>query len=145
MSTRAQIIIRDIYGDELWFYRHSDGYKDGVKPTLDQFCQWVNEGKIRDNASQASGWLVILGHKEYDTVFSPKMHKKNLKDMLQPYSKDTSMGWKVGAYEPCCPQLHMDTACLYLITLKKGKASWKQLFIKAYEKKMQKEKQVLVE
>ena len=33
MSTRANIILKDSY-DKLYFYRHCDGYPEGVAPTL---------------------------------------------------------------------------------------------------------------
>ena len=32
-----------------------------VKPTLDKFCEWLRDGKIRRDPMQAAGWLVVLG------------------------------------------------------------------------------------
>lgn len=108
MSTRAQIIIKDA-DDELWFYRHSDGYPEGTMPTLEVFLEYVKEGKIRDNVGQAAGWLVIIGHREYldlDTEYAGK-----------PEPQKTMMGWKVGSYEPCAPVQHGDIEHLYTIDL----------------------------
>ncbi len=109
MSTRCQVIIKDSYS-EVWFYRHSDGYPDGVMPSLTKFLGWVKEGKIRDNAEQASGWLVIIGREEYSDYC-----KGN-----EPVANDkTGMGWKVGAYEPCAPVKHGDIEYLYTVDLQK--------------------------
>ena len=68
MSTRANIIIKDEHS-QLIFYRHSDGYPEGALPTLNKFMDWVKAGKIRDNVDQASGWLILIGAQEYDTVY----------------------------------------------------------------------------
>ena len=95
MSTRANIVLKDTHGEQLWFYRHSDGYPAGTMPTLKKFIQLVLDGKIRDNASQAGGWLVIIGHEEY-----------------KKYRSD----WKVGAYEPTTGK-HGDIEYLYTISL----------------------------
>lgn len=94
MSTRANIIISDGY-DKLWFYRHSDGYPAGALPTLAEFMQRVVDGKIRNNANQAAGWLIVIGHEEY-----------------AKYGSD----WKVGAYEPTYAQ-HGDIEYLYTLDL----------------------------
>ena len=105
MSTRANILVKDNY-DELWFYRHSDGYPSCTAESLKTFVGWVNEGKIRNNANQASGWLVLTGHKEYlETDAEP----------LAPTSSGYS-GWKCGAYEPTSGQ-HGDIEYLYTIHL----------------------------
>lgn len=108
MSTRCQVIIKDAYS-EVWFYRHSDGYPEGVMPSLEKFLSWVKEDRIRDNAEQASGWLVLIGHQEYEVPSEP--------------SKGSSMGWKIGAYEPCAPERHSDIEYLYTVDLAKGTIS----------------------
>lgn len=92
-------------GDNLWFYRHSDGYPEGALPTLNQFMRWVIEGKIRSNVEQASGWLVLIGAKEYAEY-------GNKADLTVP-----SGDWKAGAYEPCLPRRHGDIAYLYVLDL----------------------------
>lgn len=97
MSTRANIVIEDNRGDYLIFYRHSDGYPKGTLPTLNEFMDLIKEGKIRDNVSQASGWLILIGHKEYDGVYPPKE-------------------WKVGSYEPTT-SIHGDIEFLYIVKL----------------------------
>ena len=112
MSTRAQVIIKDSYG-EVWFYRHSDGYPEGIKESLSTFMEWVKSGKIRDNVSQSSGWLVIIGHQEYNTPAAPDMVNDNV-----------GMSWKVGAYEPCAPVEHGDIEYLYTIDLEKKQVTY---------------------
>ena len=113
MSTRCQVIVKDSY-DEVWFYRHSDGYPEGVKETLSTFISWVKEGKIRDNAEQAAGWIVILGHVEYNV---PNV----------PDTNDRFSGWKCGAYEPCSPEKHGDIEYLYTVDLDKKEVTYKKL------------------
>lgn len=100
MSTRAQVRLTDGKGDELWFYRHCDGYPAGVMPTLTAFMDRVKAGTIRDNVEQAGGWLILLGAAEYNVTA-------------------TSTDWKCGAYEPCsCGGLHGDVEYLYTVSLK---------------------------
>jgi len=118
MSTRANIIIKDNH-EKLYFYRHSDGYEDGVMPSLNIFLNWVKEGKIRDNVSQAAGWLILLGAIEYGTI--PKFEtEKSQFDWQKDYGDlDTIIppnNWKVGAYEPTTG-IHGDIEYLYVIDL----------------------------
>ena len=110
MSTRANIIIKDDY-DKLWFYRHSDGYPEGTLPTLNKFLDMVKEGKIRDNAGQAAGWLIVIGRDEYAENRS-----------MYPGMSD----WKVGAYEPTTGQ-HEDIEYLYTIDLVKKTIEWEEV------------------
>ena len=100
MSTRCNVVIKDSYGDELIFYRHSDGYPEGVKESLNTFLNMVKQGLIRDNAVQSAGHLILIGHEEYNKF------------------KNGSMGWKVGAYEPTT-RIHDDIEFLYTIDLEK--------------------------
>ena len=109
MSTRCQVIVKDQY-DEVWFYRHSDGYPEGATPTLIEFMNLVKAGKIRNNAGQASGWLVLIGSKEYAVSID------NIKD------------WKVGAYEPCSPVKHGDIEYLYTLDLEKLTITVKDIY-----------------
>jgi|WetSurMetagenome_2_1015567.scaffolds.fasta_scaffold169216_1 hypothetical protein len=115
MSTRANIIITDGYQNQI-FYRHSDGYPEGVTPTLQKFVDWVAEGKIRNNTGQAAGWLIMLGALEYQTV--PKLKEGAKKYRLDLELGDGMMDWKVGAYEPT-DGVHGDIEYLYLIDLRK--------------------------
>lgn len=120
MSTRAQIIITD-GNDELWFYRHSDGYPEGVMPTLGKFLQWVKEGRIRDNVEQSAGWLVLIGAKEYSKELrfrNGEIEQKEKENLFEPGKADDAMGWKCGAYEPCCPVVHGDIEYLYTVDLR---------------------------
>jgi hypothetical protein len=104
MSTRANVFLFNEWGDEagLWFYRHCDGYPEGLLPSLKIFCDWVQEGKIRDNPSQSGGWLILIGASEYETDFEP--------------SGDAFSGWKCGAYEPTFGE-HGDIEFLYRVDL----------------------------
>lgn len=123
MSTRCQVILKDAY-DEVWLYRHSDGYPEGVKDTLDKFCGWIKAGRIRSNAEQAAGWLVILGREEYKE-WEPREWSTDGKPSqlghFEPGEKAMD-GWKVGAYEPCSPIMHGDIEFLYVVDLKT--ATW---------------------
>lgn len=122
MSTRANIILEDSYGDQLWFYRHSDGYPEGAMPTLKKFLRYVKENRIRDNVGQAAGWLIILGREEYN-----EMYKEESSPLYPKYSGEPRKGgspgnggsdWKVGAIESTVGQ-HGDIEYLYTIDLAK--------------------------
>ena len=123
MSTRANIIIKD-GNQELWFYRHSDGYPEGTMPTLKKFLNYVKSGKIRDNVGQASGWLILIGAEEYKEYNIPRKGKSY--DFLTDEETKEWEGkisskpndWKVGAYEPTAGQ-HGDIEYLYTIDLQK--------------------------
>lgn len=117
MSTRCNVIIRDKYG-ELIFYRHSDGYPQGVAKTLGEFIDLVRNNKIRNNVGQASGWLILLGYEEYQEYNDLERMRKN--------TQGTGIhGWKVGAYEPSTC-IHGDIEYLYEIDLdKKTLRGWK--------------------
>lgn len=99
MSARATVIIRDSM-NTLYFYRHSDGYPSGYPEcageSLKKFVKDY-ESKMRLDAIQSAGWLVLHGHTEYGE---------------QP----RGCGWKVGAYEPCS-RLHNDVEYIYVIDL----------------------------
>lgn len=112
MSTRCNILVRD-GEEELWFYRHSDGYPEGAMPLLQEFMEYVKSGAIRDNISQASGWLVYLGAKEYG--------------LHDPDKIDGFSGWKVGSIEPTTGQ-HGDIEYLYVIDLDKKTITIKDLY-----------------
>lgn len=125
MSTRMNIIVKDQYtrvnqwNKPLWFYRHSDGYPDGALPILRRFMQLIKEGKIRNNTEQASGWLILLGSKEYDKEYkNGKYLKKQKPYPFEPTSCDSGMAWKVGAIEPSCGR-HGDIEYLYVLDLHK--------------------------
>ncbi len=116
MSTRANIVIKE--GDQhLVFYRHSDGYPEGVKPTLNKFMDWLETNKIRQDIMQASGWLIILGAQEYNynRDYNDNVnYRQPLHTPLSAYTPD--MGWKVGAYEPTT-DIHPDIEFLYEIDI----------------------------
>lgn len=107
MSTRANIIVTD-GTDSLIFYRHSDGYPKGVMPMLERFLELIVTGKIRDNTSQAAGWLILMGAEEYGV---------NIKDAFMRKGYDS---WKVGAIEPTT-MIHGDIDHLYVVDLAKKK------------------------
>lgn len=105
MSTRCQVIVKDQYS-EVWFYRHSDGYPEGALPTLSKLVDWMASGRIRADAMQGSGWLVIIGNHEYQGHGSAYPEPST----THPYG-----GWKVGAYEPSQPKRQGDIEYLYTI------------------------------
>lgn len=117
MSTRANIIItKPSWNDHLKFYRHSDGYPEGVKDTLDKFVSML-EDKIRPNVEQSAGWLIMLGAQEYDYDRDNDFQPKN--STIEELIEDTGFsGWKVGAYEPATC-IHGDIQHLYVIDLDK--------------------------
>ena len=119
MSTRANIIITD-GDDQLIFYRHSDGYPDGVKETLDEFISMVKDNVIRDNTQQAAGWLIAIGMKEYSQSIDICLS-----------GRDKFAGWKVGAYEPTTC-IHGDIEHAYLIDL--ARKEWNEIPIDKAEK-----------
>jgi hypothetical protein len=109
MGIRANIIIkRDTRF--LIFRRHSDGYPEGVAPSLNQFIDWLKSGKIRDNISQAAGWLVEVGRQE----------------QMRDHTDITSSGyaWKIGHYEPDT-HLSDDIEHAYLVDLEEK--TWKEI------------------
>lgn len=106
MSTRANIIIQR-GEDFLIFRRHSDGYPEGVAPTLNLFVDWLKSDKIRDNISQAAGWLVEIGRRE-----------------LLAQGLSDGYHWKVGNYEPDT-RLSDDIQHAYLVKLLEK--SWEEI------------------
>lgn len=127
MSTRANVIIKDSY-DTLYFYRHSDGYPEGTRPTLDRFVELITMGILRDNAQQSAGHLIVMGAMEYSHTYLNEIEKNkaNPKSYYKPegYYNDLSGDgadykpntWKVGAYEPTT-NVHGDIEWLYIIDL----------------------------
>ena len=104
MSTRCNVVVK--YGqDELYFYRHSDGYPSSVLPSLEPLMDELRKGGLRNNISQFAGWIIVLGHEEYGS------------------KKD---GWKVGAYEPTTGQ-HGDIEYLYTIDLQEETLTYREL------------------
>ena len=115
MSTRCHVVLCDKMGERIMFYRHCDGYPSGVKKTLDKFCEWKKEDKIREDAMQASGWLVLLGMQEYAGLDSLKSE-----DTLLNLGPTEGRGWKIGAYEPCS-RYYQDAEYVHVIDMNKGK------------------------
>lgn len=129
MSTRCQVIVKDSFGGELWFYRHNDGDPEGTMPSLEKFLQWAREGKIRDNVEQASGWLILIGALEYGTVYpwrSPdgKERPKTIEELFTPSGEKGN--WECGAFEPSVPHEHGDIEYLYTIDLAKKEITYEE-------------------
>lgn len=102
MSTRANIIIKD-GEDHLFFYRHSDGYPEGALPTLKIFMDWIKSGKVRDNISQAAGWLIMLGAIEYGTIPTYESANRDYPGQRGYGKMETIVppaDWKAGSIEP---------------------------------------------
>lgn len=112
MSTRANIVIKDKY-DKLFFYRHSDGYPSGVEETLTKLMSFLQTGKLRNNASQFAGWLILLGAIEYGAIPAFTKNESGYGDMD---TVEVPKDWKVGAYEPTTG-IHGDIQYLYVIDL----------------------------
>lgn len=125
MSTRCNIIVKDKY-NKLYFYRHSDGYPEGAMPLLEKFLSWVKSGKIRNNIGQASGWLIVLGALEYQTI------PKCLEVEETEYSKSGDVSsieepedWKCGSIEPT-NGIHGDVEYIYTVDLDKKEITYKE-------------------
>ncbi len=120
MSTRANILGKDQH-DQLWFYRHCDGYPEGTLPLLNKFMEWVKTGKIRDDVGQAAGWLIILGALEYKTVPAAEYKPDEMIGTFKINGEvkfDTLQlnDWKVGSIEPTTGK-HGDIEYLYTVDL----------------------------
>lgn len=132
MSTRANIILKD-GKDELFFYRHSDGYPEGALPLLEKFLEMVKNKNLRDNLSQSAGWLIMLGAIEYNSILPYKLMpeayegQKRYGDLstIRPPA-DNGCDWKVGSIEPTTG-IHGDIEWLYTIDLNKKKITYKQV------------------
>ena len=109
MSTRANIIVRQDGREDLWFYRHSDGYPETVLPSLEPLIEAVNDGRLRADSMQFAGWLILKGAHEQGQSWPP-----------DGSSVDSWNTWKVGAYEPTPFHPHGDIEYLYTITLNGG-------------------------
>lgn len=103
MGTRCNVKVTD-GRNTLWYYRHSDGYPECVLPSLEPLMDALRAGHVRDNVGQFSGWLVVIGNKEYN-------HDRSL-----PRGTNSWSAWKCGAYEPTTNQ-HGDIDYLYRIDL----------------------------
>jgi len=131
MSTRANVVLTEThvweeksYTENLIFYKHSDGYPEGMMPTLEKFTDLMKDGVIRDNISQAGGWLIVLGAIEYQTLKEglfpesgkPSYEQDNVKviEILETFIPND---WKVGSYEPTT-RIHGDIEYLYVIDMK---------------------------
>lgn len=120
MSTRANVIIKS-NNERLFFYKHSDGYPDGMLPQLNLFLKWVKEKKIRDNVQQAAGWLIIIGALEYNTIPFCEFDKPSYSGNIGYGKIDTikdPKDWKCGSFEPTTG-IHGDIDYLYIIDLSK--------------------------
>lgn len=115
MSTRANILVKDSYGS-LWFYKHSDGYPEGVMPLLNKFMDWIKAGKIRNNVSQGAGWLIILGAIEYNTMPGYGTTGSGMRNYGDLESVTEPRDWKCGSIEPTTGE-HGDIDYRYTLDL----------------------------
>ena len=109
MSTRCNVVVKDGY-QELWFYRHHDGYPESILPDLEPVMQKLRYGKLRDNASQFAGWLIVKGNEDYYTSTSMSGWQS------ENFGWRKAHHWKVGNYEPTTKQ-HGDVDFVYEIDL----------------------------
>jgi len=103
MGTRCNIRVINGTGDELWFYRHYDGYPQEVIPSLTPLMERLREGTVRTSVGQFSGWIIVLGNQQR----TPSSSYGN---------GNAEHDWKVGHYEPTTC-MHSDIAYLYTIDL----------------------------
>ncbi len=134
MSIRANIILKESYSykdaegkiinksNELIFYRHSDGYPEGTLPTLNKFMEWLKKGKIRNDLMQCSGWLILLGAMEYNTI----PNYDNTTDYPDIDTISDPKDWKTGAYEQTTG-IHGDIEWLYTIDLNNKELTYKEV------------------
>lgn len=133
MSTRCNIVVKETYNykdtkgkpvsqtSKLFFYRHSDGYPEGAMPILNVFMKWLKSGKIRTDLQQASGWLILLGAMEYNTLpefNTEKPHFEGGHAYGDIGTIQDPKDWKCGSIEPTTC-IHGDIDYLYVIDLNK--------------------------
>ena len=118
MSTRANILLKDNDGNKLWYYQHSDGYPEGVMPTLDKLKRGLDCGAIRNNLGQAAGWLILFGAKVMaeDTKESEFAKNESSEIRSEPDMTDDFYGWKAGNIEPTTG-MHGDIEYLYVVNV----------------------------
>lgn len=140
MSTRCNVILKNSW-ETLYFYRHSDGYPEVTKKSLEVFMGWLKEGKIRNNPGQAGGWLIILGAQEYNVYRGFDDPKKEygtplntpIMSFLPGGEVGETIDWKVGAYEPT-DDIHGDIEFLYIIDMDKKTLSVKRTGFDKYSR-----------
>ena len=121
MSTRCNVVIKDQHEQQIILYRYCDGYPEGVAPTLDKFCEWVKQDRIRQNAGQSAGWLILLGIQEYASD-APYIELMDLQPGEEGSGSGWDMDWKIGAYEPT-DSIHGDIDYIHVVDLMS--ATWK--------------------
>lgn len=148
MSTRANIVLTESYSytdneteelvmktDSIWFYRHSDGYPEGVLPTLNKFTDWIRDGKIRGNLSQCAGWLIVIGAIEYASIPEHTVVHGEYGDSVEMETLKDPNSWKLGAYE-ITTGIHGDIEYLYEVDLTKQELRIKEpVYSDDYKKK----------
>ena len=113
MGTRCNVKVTD-GRDTLWYYRHGDGYPSCVLPSLEPLMDALRAGHVRANVGQFSGWLVVIGNKEYNRTRS------------LPRGTNSSNACKCGAYEPTTNQ-HGDIDYLYHIDLELKEVTYRRV------------------
>ena len=83
MSTRCQIGIYEqgdspIEKPSVLLYKHSDGYPDGVLPTLQPFCERFRDGRGLEDTEYLAAWLLF---EFMETDFKKKYGAKNFHGM----------------------------------------------------------------
>ena len=129
MSTRANVIFTQSFSYRARnnrqvnrtvkqiYYRHHDGYPETVLPHLLKLTHWMRRGLIRRDTQQGSGWLMLFGIVEYQTI---PPHETTDNALGPVYGIVESIqepkDWKVGAYEPT-DSVHGDINYLYTVDL----------------------------
>ena len=96
-------------------------------PTLEKFTALIEKGKIRNNLSQAAGWLIILGAEEYKKWQIPGYNYLDTTDdekekVFEEWANKIAAeprDWKVGSIEPTT-EIHGDIEYLYTVDVRDG-------------------------
>ena len=109
MSTRCQVIVRTPKktslgqnpGDEIYLYRHCDGYPDSIIPSL------LMAYKMSD-AQEENGWQAARPYKAAGYIIAAG---------FSPFEAEKPHSYSCIAYEPLpYKELHCDIEYLYIVT-----------------------------
>lgn len=108
MSTRCQIHVE---GTGLWIYKHSDGYPEGVLPTLLPFLSFfAKERGMKDTEYLTAQIVREFATAEFWQVVDPEGYysKSNRKDAGHLWRR--TLGWGIGTEGP-----HGDEEFVYFV------------------------------
>ena len=121
MGTIANVLLlgnEDSQSGGVWFCKSCDGMPANVLEELTPLLIWTQQGRIRADASQSAGWLVLIGRQLYQNLGGSLQFDFPFSPNIVPYEPPARDSWKVGYYEPC-PGLCEYANFLYIIKLHK--------------------------